>query len=155
MGIAYRYLKNWDKSDQAFENLIQIAPDDPEGYFGLGINHFINDEYEKAANALEAAELLYLQSGSPYVVDAQYYLGASYYYLQDFARARGYLAPIYDLQPDDLFINLSLGISNLLLEPKDLELVKIYLLKAEALGYTLPDSLVQTLVKEFGAWPPK
>ena len=99
--------------------------------------------------------MLYLKSGSPFVLHAQYYLGLSYFELGDCLRSRGYLSPIYAKVPDDLKVNLYLGICFLNEEPKDLELVKKYLLKAEELGYKLPEDVVKVLVKEFGEWPPK
>lgn len=155
MGLAYYFQEKPDEAIPVFEKLVQIAPDDPEGYYGLGISHYEIEKYEDAISVLEIAELLYFQNGSPFVRDAQYYLGLSYFKLDDCARSRGYLAPIYDQLQEDIQTNIYLGICYLNEEPKDLELVKKYLLKAEALGYKLPDEWVKQLVKAFGTWPPK
>jgi len=47
-----------------------------------------------AIEYLERAEELYEQTGSPWVVDAQRYLGRSYFMLDNCTKAKEYLEPI-------------------------------------------------------------
>jgi tetratricopeptide (TPR) repeat protein len=154
LGIVYKSQNNWNEAIRVFEKLVRVAPDDPEGYYSLGRAFFDLGQFTDAASNLESAEILYYQNGSPYILDADYYLGVSFFLLGDYARSRGYLAPVYSYRVDDAQINLCLGFSYLNTEPQELELVKKYLLKAESLGYKLPESWVEDLVQAFGAWPP-
>jgi hypothetical protein len=97
--------------------------------------------------------MYYFENGSPHISAAEYYLGVAYFLLGDYARARGYLAPIYPQRLDNPQINLCLGYSYLHSKPQELGLAKKYLHRAEALGQRLPAGWLQELVRTFGAWP--
>jgi len=154
LGIVYKMQKKWSAAIQVFEKLVQVDPLDPEGYYSLGRAFFDLGRFQEAAPNLEVAELLYYQDGSPYFLDAQYYLGLSYFLLDDFARARGYLAPVYSRRQDDPRLNMCLGYSYLKTEPQELGLSKKYMLNAENLGYRLPEMWMKELLEVFGDWPP-
>jgi tetratricopeptide (TPR) repeat protein len=155
MAIAYENQGNTQEAIATFTKLVEIAPTDPEGYYGLGRIYYDTEKYKQALENLDTAETLYIQSGSPFVADAQYQLGKTYFVLKDCTRAAGYLEMVYDQHEEDSYVNYVLGVCRLVSEPQDLNLVKKYLLKAEELGMTLPEDVIRLLVEAFGEWPPK
>jgi tetratricopeptide (TPR) repeat protein len=155
MAVAYEIQGNTQEAIATFTKLVEIAPTDPEGYYGLGRIYYDTEKYKQALENLDTAETLYIQSGSPFVADAQYQLGKTYFVLKDCTRAAGYLEMVYDQHEEDSYVNYVLGVCRLVSEPQDLNLVKKYLLKAEELGMTLPEDVIRLLVEAFGEWPPK
>lgn len=157
LGIAYQYQDKQEEAIQTFEKLIQVAPDDPEGYYGLGVVYYTLEQHDKAIANLETAEKIYLQKKSRYVIDAQRELGRAYFEQKNCATTKAYLQPIYDQIEikEDSSVNYMLGVCYLTAEPKDLGLVKEYLLKAEASGYKFPAEIQALLIQTFGEWPPR
>ncbi|MES2486396.1 MAG: tetratricopeptide repeat protein [Bacteroidota bacterium] len=81
--IAYEYLKDYKKAGEAYESLIKFNPKDPEGYYGAGRTFFLEENYEKGVDYMFKAYVMYTEVSSPYVNDAQKYLGAMLSDLQE------------------------------------------------------------------------
>jgi len=81
--IAYEYLKDYKKASEAYENLIKYNPKDPEGYYGAGRTFFLEENFEKGVDYMFRAYVLYTEAKSPFVNDAQKYLGAMLSDLQE------------------------------------------------------------------------
>ncbi len=145
LALAYNLQGETDKALEQYQTLAEVAPDDPEGYYGLGTVYYNLNQFEKAIPYFEAAEKLYLQANSPYVVDAQYYLGFSHFMLQDCGQAKKYFEPIYDQLAKDGGINYALGICSLTSEPIDKEAARKYILKAQELGVDIPTDVLDAI----------
>lgn len=138
LGVAYNLQGKIELAIEVYEKLVEVSSEGPEGYYGLGTMYFYLERYEEAVVYLTIAQGLYAQEESPYVLDAQYYLGFSFFMLQDCNKVKQYHTPLYNEFSEDGGINFSLGICELELEDKDLDLARMYLLKAQETGLTLP-----------------
>lgn len=145
LALAYNLQGETQKAIESYETLTKIAPENPEGYFGLGSIFYRLEQPEKAISYLLTAEKLYLQESSPYITDAQYYLGFSYFTLQDCANAKKYFEPIYNQFSNDGGVNYVLGICYLQSEPKDVNVARTYILKAQEAGIQIPAEILSTI----------
>lgn len=138
LALAYNLKGETEKAMDLYEELISIAPQNPEGYFGLGSIYYTLEQPEKAISYLETAENLYVQESSPYATDAQYYLGFSYFMLEDCANSKRYFEAIYDQFSNDGGINYVLGVCTLQSEPKDISAARTYIQIAREAGVQIP-----------------
>jgi tetratricopeptide (TPR) repeat protein len=145
IALAYSFQGKTQEAIENYETLIDVAPENPEGYFGLGNIYFNLEQPEKAIPYFEAAEKLYAQSASPYLPDAQYYLGFSYFMVEDCTTAKKYLEPIYTLFSNDGGTNYVLGVCYLTTEPKNEKLARDYILKAQQLGINIPSDILSAI----------
>ena len=60
-------------------------------------------------------------------------------------KAKAYLEPIYSQLDEDGGINYVLGACYIISEPKDLEMAKKYIFKAQELGVEIPVDLLKAL----------
>lgn len=145
LAVAYQLQGATEKAIEQYEKLVEVAPENPEGHFGLGNIYYYLKQPEKAIPYFETAEKLYDQNASPYLADAQYYLGFSYFMNQDCISARKYLEPIYAQFSEDGGTNYVLGLCFLAAEPTNKELAREYVLKAQALGMTIPGDILSAI----------
>lgn len=145
LALAYNLQGKTEKALEQYQRLTEVAPENPEGYYGLGQIYFQSDQPEKAIANFEKAERLYSEQGSPYVVDAQYYLGFSHFALENCTEARTYMEPIYPQLAEDGGINYVLGICTLTTEPIDTEAARKYIVKAQELGITIPADVLEAI----------
>lgn len=143
LAVAYRILGKLEEAKQEYQRLVQLDPNEPEGYFGLGSMYLMTDRPEDAIAQLKKAEALYEQQSSPYVADARYYLGCSYFTLKDCQTAHEYMQSIYKERADDPVVNYVLGACYLAPELKDTELARKFLLRAQELGLQVPPAMLQ------------
>jgi len=91
LGVIYGIQKDYDKAIIEYEAVQEIDPEDPEGYYGL-INIYMNQgKYKKAIENASKTLEIYEATNSPYLPEAQYLLGLSYYYDGDNAKAKVYM----------------------------------------------------------------
>lgn len=145
LALAYNFQGETQKAIETYEALTKIAPENPEGYFGLGSIYYRLEQPEKAISYLLTAEKLYTQESSPYVTDAQYYLGFSYFTLQDCTNAKKYFEPIYNQFSNDGGINYVLGVCYLQSEPKDVNVARTYIQKAQEAGIQIPSEILSAI----------
>ena len=145
LALAYDLDGKTEKAIEEYEKLVEVAPENPEGYFGLGNIYVRLEQPEKAIEYLEMAEKIYAQDGSPYLADAQYYLGLSHFMLQNCVDARKYLEPIYAQFSEDGGINYVLGVCYLSTEPPDVNAARDYILKAQELGIQIPADVLSAI----------
>lgn len=145
LAVAYKIQANYEKAIAEFERLIEVVPDDPEGYYGLGTSYLDLQQPAQAIGYLEKAEERYEQTGSPWIVDAQHYLGLAHFMVDNCTKAKEYLEPIYAQLEGDGVTNYILGVCYLTSEPVDLDLARAYIQKSQELGITIPDAVLQAL----------
>lgn len=145
IALAYNLQGESKKTIAAYERLVKIAPDNPEGYFGLGSTYYNLQQLEKAIEYLKTAERLYIQEDSPYVLDAQYYLGFAHFDLQNCVKAKEYLESIYDQFSEDGGVNYVLGVCYLSVKPVDVKVAREYILKAQEAGIQIPADVLKAI----------
>lgn len=92
LGVVYGIEKKYDKALEQYEIMQKNDSTDAEGYYGtLNILLFNMKDYKAARkNATKTLEI-YEATNSPYLSEAQYLLGLSYYYDNDNKNAKIYL----------------------------------------------------------------
>ena len=145
LGLAYSFQGETQKAIETYEKLVEADPENPEGYFGLGTMYVTLEQPEKAIQNFEIAEEIYLRESSPYAADAQYYLGFSYFMLDDCATATQYYEPLYDQFSDVGAVNYVMGICSLELHPEDVETARAYILKAQEAGLEIPPDVLEEI----------
>ncbi|MHB9031803.1 MAG: tetratricopeptide repeat protein [Anaerolineae bacterium] len=138
LGRIYTILLQPDKAAAAYLKLTELEPDNPVGYYGLGMAYFVGQDYELASLSLAKAEPLLAQEKSPYVTDARYMLGMSLFYLQQLDQALPYLLTVYQELPDDGSLNYTIGLCYLYGTQPDGKLAAQYIDKAAQLGIEIP-----------------
>ena len=128
-----------------YQLLVQIDPDNPEGYYGLGIVYLDLEQPQEAVTQLKKAEELYAEEASPLITDARYHLGVSYYMLEECKKANEYFELIYSEVHDHPVVNYLLGLCYLSPETENLELAEKYLMKAQELGVDIPAEVLQKI----------
>lgn len=144
LGLANTYmdLEDYDKALEEYEALVKLDPADPEGYYGSGRVHFAREKYREAITQFKTAEELYKAEGSPYVADAQVFIGFSYTMLEDYVNGRDYLEPVYPQFQDNPYVNYYLGYCYYYGESiRDDALARQYLSRARDLGLELEPEL--------------
>jgi tetratricopeptide (TPR) repeat protein len=91
LGVIYSIQKDYKKAIESYERSQKIDPENSEGYYGL-INVYLNmGDYKNAIKNAQKTLEIYEATNNPYLVDAQYMLGLSYYYDNDKKNAKTYL----------------------------------------------------------------
>lgn len=91
LGIVYWIEKKYDKALEQYLTMQKNDSTDAEGYYGtIQIYFALNDFKSAVKNAAKTLEI-YEATSSPYMADAQYLLGLSYYYNNDNKNAKIYL----------------------------------------------------------------
>lgn len=147
LGYLYTLLGKPDKAVEAYLNLTKLEPDNPAGYYGMGMAYYISQDFELAALSLAQAEAR-LDANSPYLTDTRYLLGMSLVYLQQYDQALPYLLAVYPQLTDDAGLNYSLGLCYLYGSQKDTAEAKKYIEEAVRLGLEIPEDMRQELAKE-------
>ena len=145
LALAYSLQGKSEQAIEEYKKLINLVPENPEGYYGLGTIYFNLNQPDKSIQYLMIAEKLYAQESSPYVMDTQYYLGFSYFSLQDCVNAKKYLEPIYTRFSEDGGVNYILGVCYLQTEPKDVNTARTYILKAQKAGVQIPAEILTAI----------
>lgn len=91
LAVIYRIQGRLNDAFQLYVHLVQIIPDDPEGYYGIGEILYIVDDYENSILFFDKAAELYIELNSPYVYDVFFYKGMIYYYVEEYDEALKYL----------------------------------------------------------------
>ena len=81
--VVYQFKKDYDKAIDAYNKLLEVFPEDPEGYFGIGRMHIIKSDLEKGLDNMCKAYNLYIKINSPYRVDAQTIIAEVYRKMKD------------------------------------------------------------------------
>lgn len=71
IGVIYTIKSEYKISNEFYSKLIRIYPSNAEGYFGLGKNLFLLNEFESALENIILAHKIYLYEKSEYVNDTQ------------------------------------------------------------------------------------
>lgn len=142
LAMANRILENYDDAIENYSRLISLSPENPEGYFGLGSIYVDLQDWKNAATNLEFSKTLYEESGSPYIVDTQYYLGVTYFALDNCVEAKENLELVVATMPNDGLLNYVLGTCYLISEPSDVDIAREYLYKAQKMGIPIPDEML-------------
>ncbi|MDZ4664620.1 MAG: tetratricopeptide repeat protein [Bacteroidota bacterium] len=91
LGMIYAIQKEFQKALNEYETSQKLKPEDPEGYYGT-VNIYLQlGEYKKAINNAKKTLDIYEATKNPYIADAQYLLGMSYYYDKDNKNAKTFL----------------------------------------------------------------
>lgn len=91
LGMIYGIQKEYDKAFAEYEIVQKINPDDAEGYYGTIQLYLNKGDYKSAIkNATKTLEI-YEATNNPFLTDAQYLLGLSYYYDDDMKNAKVYI----------------------------------------------------------------
>lgn len=91
LGLIYGIQKEYDKAINEYKEVQKINPEDPEGYYGLINIYLIKENYKEAIKSATKTLEIYEATNSPYIGDAQYFLGLSYYYDNDNKSAKIYI----------------------------------------------------------------
>lgn len=78
MGVAYDFLKDYKSASEVYVKYIEYYPEDPEGYYGAGRMFYQVEDYEKALENIFQAYMLYKDTNSPYIHDAENTIVAFY-----------------------------------------------------------------------------
>ena len=91
LGVLYTKQKSYRKALRQYNELMELHPRNPEGFFGAAKVQLIQGDYEIASrNAAKALEI-YRKDNAPYMADASFLLGMIYFYQDDYGKARDYL----------------------------------------------------------------
>lgn len=71
MAFVYRIQKNYRAATDTYLQMAKLSPDNPEAYYGLAVVQYNAEEYESGLINACRAYKLYLNSHSPYRVDAE------------------------------------------------------------------------------------
>lgn len=71
IAVVYNLKKDYVTSNSYYQKLIDFHPDNPEGYYGLGRNLFITENYPESLVNLFKAHKIYVEQDSDYVKDSQ------------------------------------------------------------------------------------
>ncbi len=78
IALTYNLKKEFDQAIKFYNRYISLYTDDPEGYYGLGLILYTNNEYENGLDNLVHAYTLYTVQQSPYRADAASKIGYMY-----------------------------------------------------------------------------
>jgi tetratricopeptide (TPR) repeat protein len=92
LGMIYGIQKEYEKAISEYKIVQKLDPDDAEGYYGA-INNYLNlGKYKEAIESAIKTVEIYEATESPYLYQAHYLLGLSYYYDNDKKNAKTYIA---------------------------------------------------------------
>jgi tetratricopeptide (TPR) repeat protein len=101
LAVVYSIQGRLNDAFQLYRHLVQIFPDDPEGYYGIGEIFYMVNDYENAMPFFDKAIELYIDLNSPYVYDAFYYKGMIYYYIDKYDEALKFLEEARKVNPNN------------------------------------------------------
>ena len=78
ISITYNLNKDYEQAIKYYKNFISIYPEDPEGYYGLGLILYTQDQQEAGLDNLVRAYTIYTSQNSPYRADAAKKIGYMY-----------------------------------------------------------------------------
>ncbi|MCA0932410.1 tetratricopeptide repeat protein [Lutimonas saemankumensis] len=78
IAITYNLNQQYEKAVVYYEKFIEIYTDDPEGYYGLGLILYTQDQEEAGLDNLIRAYTIYTNQNSPYRADAAKKIGYMY-----------------------------------------------------------------------------
>jgi tetratricopeptide (TPR) repeat protein len=91
LGLIFAIQKEYDKAIAQYKEVQKYEPENPEGYYGTITIYIALKDYKSAIkNAAKTLEI-YEATSDPYLPDAQYLLGLSYYYDNDFKNSKIYI----------------------------------------------------------------
>lgn len=70
IAVAYNLKKDHINAEKYYKRYIANFKDDPEGFYGLGLIQYLNDDYENGLDNMITAYKLYSAQHSPYRTDA-------------------------------------------------------------------------------------
>lgn len=91
LGIVYWIEKKYPEALEQYIIMQKNDSLDPEGYYGTIQIYFALKDYKPAIKSAAKTLEIYEATNSPYIADAQYLLGLSYYYDGDNKKAKVYL----------------------------------------------------------------
>jgi tetratricopeptide (TPR) repeat protein len=91
LAVAYSLKKNYSKASELYKQLIDIEPNDAEGYYGLCQTLVNSGKDSEAINYCKKAEKIYSEKGNSYEGDVDYILCIAYYNTRDYFNAKKYL----------------------------------------------------------------
>jgi len=91
LAIVEQIRGNVPKAIGYYEQLIEIDPKDPEGYYGISILQVNSGKLEDGLKNAHLAEQYYKEVNSPYIGDCYYLLFSIYYHIKDKPSAKKYL----------------------------------------------------------------
>lgn len=78
IAVTYNLKKEFDQAIVYYNKFISIYNDDPEGYYGLGLILYTNNQQEEGLDNLIHAYTIYTAQNSPYRADAAKKIGYMY-----------------------------------------------------------------------------
>lgn len=78
IAITYNLNKQYDKAINYYKKFIEVYEEDPEGYYGLGLILYTQDQQEEGLDNLIHAYTIYTAQNSPYRADAAKKIGYMY-----------------------------------------------------------------------------
>ena len=78
IAVTYNIIKDYDEAIKYYNKFISIYKNDPEGYYGLGLILYTNDNFEDGLDNLIHAYTIYTAQNSPYRTDAAKKIGYMY-----------------------------------------------------------------------------
>ena len=79
------------KAIDLYLRLIEIDPDNPEGYYGIGCVFYALKRNEESIEYIDKAIEKYKKYNSKYIYDAYYVQGLNYYSINDWVKTIEYL----------------------------------------------------------------
>ncbi|MBL4663695.1 MAG: tetratricopeptide repeat protein, partial [Flavobacteriaceae bacterium] len=81
--IAYALMEDYQSSIEGYLEFIDVFPDDPEGFYGIGRIYHVLGDYENALDNMMKSYVLYNEIESPYARDAEANLSLFYKELKE------------------------------------------------------------------------
>jgi tetratricopeptide (TPR) repeat protein len=79
---AYNLLEDYKSAGETFEKMIAFYPDDAEGYYGAARMYFAVLNYDKALDYIFKSYMIYKETDSPYLHDAETTIATIYNYMK-------------------------------------------------------------------------
>lgn len=81
--VAYEKLEDYEGAVKSYQAFVDVYPDDPEGFYGMGRMYFNLDKMEQATENMMNAYVKYNNINSPYARDAEQTLSVFYQKLKE------------------------------------------------------------------------
>lgn len=91
LGLIYWIEKNYKAALEEYEIVQKNDSTDAEGYYGTIQIYFALKDYKSAIKSASKTLEIYEATNSPYLSDAQYFLGVAYYYDGDKNKSKIYI----------------------------------------------------------------
>ncbi|MGZ3883631.1 MAG: tetratricopeptide repeat protein [Bacteroidia bacterium] len=96
LALLYSEKKEHDNALKEFDELAKCNPNDPEAPYGKAGVYLDMGKYDKALAAAKQSAVLFEKYHPQYAGDAYYYMGLSYFQLNDKANAKVYMQKAID-----------------------------------------------------------